>query len=83
MQSNASGPNFEDYHDNTKLTSDIGRFFVLKIERIRSQLDTAAASNSGSSLEAPCASPVQLASFTLLGFYPSTSLLLPFHIGST
>ena len=58
--------NFEGYHDNTKLANDIGKFFVQKIERIRSELDTAATTDSGSSLDAPCAGSVQLASFRIL-----------------
>ena len=33
--------NFAGYHDNTKLANDIGKFFVQKIERIRSELDKA------------------------------------------
>ncbi|KAK2547019.1 Cyclin-dependent kinase 20 [Acropora cervicornis] len=37
-----------------------------KIERIRSELDTAATTDSGSSLDAPCAGSVQLASFRIL-----------------
>ena len=39
--------NFVGYHDNTKLANDIGKFFVQKIERIQSELDTA--TDSGSS----------------------------------
>ena len=57
--------NFVGYHDNTKLANDIGKFFVQKIERIRSELDTTATTDSGSSLDAPCAGSVQLASFRI------------------
>ena len=58
--------NFVGYHDNTKLANDIGKFFVQKIGRIRSELDTTATTDSGSSLDAPCAGSVQLASFRIL-----------------
>ena len=58
--------NFVGYHDNTKLPYDIGKFFVQKIEWIRSELDTPATTDSGSSLDAPCAGSVQLASFRIL-----------------
>ena len=57
--------NFEGCYDNTKLANDIGKFFVQKIERIRSELDTAATTDSGSSLDAPCAGSVQLASLRI------------------
>ena len=50
----------------TQLVNDIGKFFVQKIERIQSELDTAATTDSGSSLDAPCAGSVQLTSFRIV-----------------
>ena len=58
--------NFTGYHDNRKLANDIGKFFVQKIERIRTELDTAATADPSQSFEPPYLNSAQLASFTIL-----------------
>ena len=58
--------NFTGYHDDTKLANDIGKFFVQKIERIRTELDTAATTDSSPSFEPLHSNSAQLASFTIL-----------------
>ena len=52
--------------DNRKLANDIGKFFVQKIERIRTELDTAATAESSQLFEPPYLNSAQLASFTIL-----------------
>ena len=58
--------NFTGYHDNRKLANDIGKFFVQKIERIRTELDTAATADPSQSFEPPYLNSARLASFTIL-----------------
>ena len=56
---------FPGYNDNTKLANDIGKFFVQKIERIRTALDTAASNLGPTAIEPLHTScPSQQASFT-------------------
>ena len=54
------------YHDDTKLANDIGKFSVQKIEPIRTELDTAATTDSSPSFEPLHSNSAQLASFTIL-----------------
>ena len=67
--------NFTGYHDDTKLANDIGKFFVQKIERIRTKLDTATTTDSSPSFEPPHSNSAQLASFKILSQKDVKSLI--------
>ena len=67
--------NFTGYHDDTKLANDIGKFFVQKIDRIRTELDTAATTDSSPSFEPLHSNSAQLASFTILSQEDVKSLI--------
>ena len=63
------------YHDDTKLANDIGKFFVQKIERIRTELDTATTTDSSPSFEPLHSNSAQLASFIILSQEDVKSLI--------
>ena len=67
--------NFTGYHDDTKLANDIGKFFVQKMERIRTKLDTAATTDSSPSFEPPHSNSAQLVSFKILSQRDVKSLI--------
>ena len=56
---------FQGYHDNRALANDIGKFFVQKVERIRDELDSKAASSTPA-VETPSLCSTLLSSFSLL-----------------